>query len=142
MRKTGMYLVVLVVMVYALFLLVQTEGIGTGGQPGGRMHAVRRHLVRISQLYPGQYASAQEYRTWAYSTCSTASMTETNYYGGSYRITDILAVRLGSGRSRLSLGCLRMLASRTRWCILDSKTPGATPDRLNRLWHLLGKGHL
>ena len=74
MRKTGVYLVVLVVMGYALFLLVQTEGIGIGGQPGGRMHAVGRHLVRISQLDPGQYASAQEYRTWSYSTCSTAAI--------------------------------------------------------------------
>jgi hypothetical protein len=90
MRKTMVYLVVLV---YALFLLVQTKGIGNGGQPGGGMNAAGRHLVRIGQLDPGQYASAQEYRIWAYSTCSTAVMTEVaNYYGGSYRITDILAV--------------------------------------------------
>jgi ABC-type bacteriocin/lantibiotic exporter with double-glycine peptidase domain len=95
---------------YILFLLVQTEGIGTGGQPGVEVHgmqAVGRHLVRIGQLDPGQYASAQEYRTWAYSTCSTAAMTEiANYYGGSYRITDMLAVQARIGEITPELGLL------------------------------------
>jgi hypothetical protein len=54
--------------------------------------------VRIGQLDPGQYASSQEYRTWAYSTCSTAAMTEVaNYYGGHYRITDLLVVEFSIG---------------------------------------------
>jgi hypothetical protein len=94
MRKMVVYLLVLLVVVYGLFLLMQTEGIGNSGQPGGAVNTAGGHLVRIGQLDPGQYASAQEYATWAYSTCSTAAMTElANYYGGSYRITDILAVQ-------------------------------------------------
>ncbi|HEX9091884.1 MAG TPA: C39 family peptidase [Anaerolineales bacterium] len=93
MRKSLVYLLVLVVLIYGLFLLAQTERIGPGEQTGDAGHPAGWHLVRISQLDPGQYASVQEYRTWAYSTCSTAAMTEiANYYGGSYRITDILAV--------------------------------------------------
>ena len=50
-------------------------------------------LVRLSQLNVAQYQSLQEYNTWAYSACSTASMTEViNAYGHNYRITDILKV--------------------------------------------------
>jgi hypothetical protein len=106
MRKMGVYLLVLVVLGYALFLLVQTEGSGNEGQPG-QVHPTGLHLVRIGQLDPGQYASAQEYRTWAYSTCSTAAMTEiANYYGGSYRITDILAVESRLGEISPKLGLL------------------------------------
>jgi hypothetical protein len=33
-----------------------------------------RQLVRISQLDPNQYATADEYHTWAYSACSAAAM--------------------------------------------------------------------
>jgi ABC-type bacteriocin/lantibiotic exporter with double-glycine peptidase domain len=101
MRKTGVYLVVLVVLVYGAFLLVQMEVMGNRGQTAGR------HFVRIGQLDLGQYASAQEYRTWAYSTCSTAAMTEiANYYGGSYRITDILAVQSRIGEITPDRGLL------------------------------------
>jgi hypothetical protein len=106
MRKAGVYLLVLVMLAYVLFLLVQTEGIGTGGQPGDGIQT-GHSLVRIGQLDPGQYASAQEYRTWAYSTCSTAAMTEiANYYGGSYRITDMLAVQAQVGEITPELGLL------------------------------------
>lgn len=35
-----------------------------------------QQLARISQLDPNQYASNAEFSTWAYSACSTASMTE------------------------------------------------------------------
>jgi hypothetical protein len=50
-----------------------------------------QQLVRISQLDPAQYNSTDEDNTWAYSACSTASMTEVfNAYGSHYRITDIL----------------------------------------------------
>jgi hypothetical protein len=108
MRKTVVYLLVLVVLVYGSFLLVQTEGIGNGGQPGGAVTPAGRHLVRIGQLDPGQYASVHEYRIWAYSTCSTAAMTElANYYGGTYRITDILAVQARIGEITPALGLLR-----------------------------------
>jgi hypothetical protein len=53
----------------------------------------RKPVLGISQLDPQQYRSAAEYTTWAYSTCSTAAMTEVmNYYGQHLRITDVLAV--------------------------------------------------
>jgi ABC-type bacteriocin/lantibiotic exporter with double-glycine peptidase domain len=65
-------------------------------------------LLRISQLDPGQYRSAAEYHTWAYSTCSTAAMTEVmNYYGHSYRITDVLTVESSIGAITPQLGLLQ-----------------------------------
>jgi ABC-type bacteriocin/lantibiotic exporter with double-glycine peptidase domain len=49
--------------------------------------------MRLGQLDPAQYGSTQQYNTWAYSACSSASMTEVmNAYGHKYRITDILTV--------------------------------------------------
>lgn len=56
-------------------------------------YTATQHLARLGQLDPKQYSSTQEYTTWAYSACSTASMTEViNSYGHNYRIADILAV--------------------------------------------------
>ncbi|HEV2661746.1 MAG TPA: hypothetical protein VGU68_14150 [Ktedonobacteraceae bacterium] len=50
-----------------------------------------QHLARLSQLDPDQYSTRAEYDTWAYSACSTASMTEVfNSYGYHFRITDVL----------------------------------------------------
>ncbi len=64
-------------------------------------------LVRLSQLDPGQYASAQEYTTWAYSACSAAAMTEVfNAYGHHYRVTDILKVEAQIGEITPQLGLL------------------------------------
>jgi hypothetical protein len=101
MRKGLAYLLVLLVLVYGIFLLVQVEGMRNGRQPAGH------HLVRLNQLDPGQYASAKEYRTWAYSTCSTAAMTEVaNYYGGNYHITDLLAVEARMGEITPEQGLL------------------------------------
>jgi hypothetical protein len=95
------YLLVLVVLLYGAFLVVQTGGMESREQPAGR------HLVRIGQLDRRQYASIQEYHTWAYSTCSTAAMTEVaNYYGGNYRITDILAVEALIGEINPEQGLL------------------------------------
>lgn len=107
MRKSVVYLLVLLVLGYTLFLLMQSEEIGSGRQSADVVHTVGRHLVRIAQLDPSQYTSAQEYRTWAYSTCSAAAMTEmANYYGGRYRITDILAVESRLGEITPELGLL------------------------------------
>jgi hypothetical protein len=62
-------------------------------------------LVRISQLDESQYASPEEYNTWAYSACSTASMTEVlNAYGYHYRITDVLKVEARLGEITPQLG--------------------------------------
>jgi len=50
-------------------------------------------LVRLSQLDPAQYSSTQEFQLWAYSACSTTSMTEVfDSYGRHYRIADVLKV--------------------------------------------------
>ncbi len=65
-------------------------------------------LVRISQLDPNQYSSPSEYSTWAYSACSTASMTEVfNAYGDHLRITDVLQVEARLGEITPSKGMLR-----------------------------------
>ncbi|MBV9228262.1 MAG: C39 family peptidase [Chloroflexi bacterium] len=62
-------------------------------------------LERIGQLDPAQYASSQEYNTWAYSTCSAAAMTEViNAYGNHYRLTDILSVEARLGEITPDLG--------------------------------------
>lgn len=62
-------------------------------------------LVRISQLDESEYASLDEYDTWAYSACSTASMTEVfNAYGHHYRITDVLKVESTIGEITPQLG--------------------------------------
>lgn len=66
-----------------------------------------RNLVRLSQLDPTQYASKQEFTTWAYSACSTASLTEVmNAYGRHFRITDVLKVEAGIGEITPQLGLL------------------------------------
>jgi hypothetical protein len=64
-------------------------------------------LVRLSQLDPAQYASNQEFTTWAYSACSTAAMTEVfNAYGHHYRVTDVLKVEDQIGEITPQLGLL------------------------------------
>jgi len=101
MRKTIAYLLVLSILLYGVVLLIQAGGMGNGDRPA--VH----HLMHIGQLDPEQYASVQEYHTWAYSTCSAAAMTEVaNYYGGNYRITDILAVESSLGEITPEQGLL------------------------------------
>jgi hypothetical protein len=69
---------------------------------------VSQNVVRISQLDPAQYSSTQEYNLWAYSACSTASMTVViNAYGHHYKITDILKVVSQLGDITPALGLLR-----------------------------------
>ena len=64
-------------------------------------------LVRLSQLDENEYASQTEYDMWAYSACSTASMTEVfNSYGHHYRITDVLKVENAIGAITPQLGLL------------------------------------
>ena len=64
-------------------------------------------LMRISQLDESEYASQDEYDTWAYSACSTAAMTEVfNAYGHHYRITDVLKVESAIGAITPQLGLL------------------------------------
>ncbi len=71
------------------------------------VYAATSALLRLSQLDPAQYASSSEWNTWAYSACSTASMTEViNAYGHHYRITDILKVEVAIGEITPQLGLL------------------------------------
>ncbi|MBA2393435.1 MAG: hypothetical protein H0V70_11925 [Ktedonobacteraceae bacterium] len=64
-----------------------------------------QQLARISQLDPNEYSSNAEFSTWAYSACSTASMTEVfNSYGYHYRITDVLSVESQIGAITPDLG--------------------------------------
>ncbi len=66
-----------------------------------------QNLVRLSQLDPAQYNSTQEFKSWAYSACSTASMTAVfDSYGRHYRITDVLKVEAGIGEITPQLGLL------------------------------------
>ncbi len=75
-------------------------------------HSIRvnasQQLVRISQLDPNQYASTEEFNTWAYSACSAAAMTEVfNAYGHHFRVTDVLQVEARIGEISPSLGLLQ-----------------------------------
>ena len=64
-------------------------------------------LMRLSQLDPAQYNSTQEFQSWAYSACSTASMTEVfDSYGRHYRITDVLKIEAQIGEITPQLGLL------------------------------------
>jgi hypothetical protein len=75
-------------------------------QPNPQLDA-SRSLVRLSQLDPTQYTSNQEFTTWAYSACSTTSLTEVlNAYGRHVRITDVLKVEAGIGEITPQLGLL------------------------------------
>jgi hypothetical protein len=66
-----------------------------------------QRLVRLGQVDPAQYNSTQEFQLWAYSACSTASMTEVfNSYGRHYRITDVLKVEAQIGEITPQLGLL------------------------------------
>lgn len=79
----------------------------TNTSPFSGLAGASKALIRVNQLDPAQYATNQEYSTWAFSTCSAASMTEViNSYGHNYRITDILKVESGIGEITPALGLL------------------------------------
>jgi len=62
-------------------------------------------LARISQLDFNEYHSQSDYDTWAYSACSTASLTEVfNAYGRHYKIADVLKVESAIGAITPELG--------------------------------------
>jgi Peptidase C39 family len=64
-------------------------------------------LVRLGQMDPSQYNSAQDFNNWGLSACSTAAMTEViNAYGHHYRIADILKVEARIGAITPSQGLL------------------------------------
>lgn len=60
--------------------------------------ALAHRVVRVNQLDPAQYASQNEYNTWAYSACSAAAMTEVlNAYGFHLRIHEVLVIESARG---------------------------------------------
>lgn len=102
MRKFGYALLLLAVLLIGSSLTLKATA--SDGAPVPHAH----QLVRLGQLDPKQYRSVSEYQTWAYSTCSTAAMTEVmNYYGHSYRITDVLAVESSIGAITPQLGLVQ-----------------------------------
>ena len=70
--------------------------------------SVRSHFPAISQRDKSQYASEQEWQTWAASACSAAALSSVlNGYGKQVRITDVLsfmqqqdAIKAGAGLYR------------------------------------------
>jgi hypothetical protein len=81
----------------------QTHSTPTASPP--KLYGASQKLVRLSQLDPGQYNSIADFNLWAYSACSTASMTEVlNAYGNHYRIADVLKVEASLNAITPALG--------------------------------------
>jgi ABC-type bacteriocin/lantibiotic exporter with double-glycine peptidase domain len=98
------FLVVIVLVVIVAATSRSTTTSSKAGQPpdSGALH---HSLMRISQLDPRQYDSTREFDIWANSACSAAAMTEiANYYGGRYRIHDLLTVESRMGVITPQLG--------------------------------------
>ncbi|HEY4384785.1 MAG TPA: hypothetical protein VGN34_09960 [Ktedonobacteraceae bacterium] len=65
-------------------------------------------LVRVDSAARNQYASAYEWQTWAYSSCSGIAMeTVMNAYGRHLIASDVLQVEQGLGVWNVQLGLLR-----------------------------------
>jgi hypothetical protein len=95
----------------ALWSFVSFDGNAPAATPQSQQttsqYNATQSLVRLGQLDPAQYASPQEYTTWAYSACSAAAMTVVfNAYGHHYRVTDILKVEAQIGEITPQLGLL------------------------------------
>jgi Peptidase_C39 like family len=106
----GLYLLNILLPHPALWSFVSFYGNAPAATPQSQntlQYNATQSLVRLSQLDQGQYASPQEYTTWAYSACSAAAMTEVfNAYGHHYRVTDILKVEAQIGEITPQLGLL------------------------------------
>jgi hypothetical protein len=102
---------------------------------------VSQSLVRISQLDPAQYNSTQEFNLWAYSSCSTASMTEVfNSYGRHYRITDVLKVEARIGEITPQLGLLEDVGIQRTAAIFGFKTTWGHNLSLDQIINVANKG--
>src|SRR5260370_810819 len=98
------------------FVLFNQDVSAAPAQKPAPTYQVAQHLVRIGQLDPAQYTSSQEYNLWAYSTCSTAAMTEVmGAYGRHYRVTDVLQVEARIGEITRQLGLLERVAVSCLW---------------------------
>src|SRR5947209_16034677 len=100
-----------------------------------------QQLVRIPQLDPNQYASLSEYNTWAYSACSTASMTEVfNAYGRHYRITDVLQVEAQIGAITPQLGLVSSSGIQAAAAQFGFKTTWSNSSDLDTIINIANNG--
>ncbi len=99
-------------------------------------------LSRLYQLDPAQYNSQQDYNTWAYSTCSAASMTEVmNAYGHTYRIADILKVEAGIHEITPDLGLLEPVGIDRTVAQFGFKTYWLNKPSLDDVLKVANQGH-
>lgn len=102
---------------------------------------VSQKLARISQLDPAQYTSQQQFDLWAYSTCSTAAMTEVlNAYGNHYRVADILKVEAQIGEITPSQGLLEDRGIARTVAYFGFKTSWGYNLSLNQIISIANKG--
>lgn len=101
-----------------------------------------QRLVRISQLDPNQYNSSDEFNTWAYSACSTASMTEVfDAYGSHLRITDVLQVEARIGEITPSQGLLRPEGIQNTAAQFGFKTTWSNSWTLDQIINIANQGN-
>lgn len=106
------------------------------------VHNASQHLVRLSQLDPGQYNSAQEYNLWAYSACSAAALTEViNAYGHHYRVTDILKVEAQLGEITPQLGLLEEVGIQRTAAQFGFQTAWGHKLSLDQIIDIANRGH-
>jgi hypothetical protein len=102
---------------------------------------VSRQLVRVSQLDPAQYNSQSDWSSWAYSACSTASMTEVfNAYGRNFRITDVLKVEAQIGAITPQLGLLDPSGIQQTATLFGFKTDWGNSWTLDRVINTANSG--
>ena len=110
--------------------------------PFATLSGASKALVRINQLDPVQYNSQQDYNTWAYSTCSSASMTVViNSYGHHYRIADILKVEAGIHEITPDLGLLEPTGIDRTVAQFGFKTYWLSNTSLNNVIKVANQGH-
>ncbi len=121
--------------------LSATQSNSQSGQNSPQFNA-SRNLVRLSQLDPNQYASQQEFSTWAYSACSTASLTEVlDAYGSHLRIADVLKVEAGIGEITPQLGLLDEAGIQKTAAQLGFKTTWGHNLSLDQIISIANQGH-
>ncbi len=105
--------------------------------------AVASKLQRLSQLDRDQYDSDSEYNTWAYSSCSSASMTEVfNSYGHGYRVTDILKIESGIHEITADEGLLENIGvARTATKFGFNTEWGDNGKSVDEIVNIANKGH-
>ncbi len=101
-----------------------------------------QHLVRLSQLDPIQYNSAQESKLWAYSACSAAALTEViNAYGHHYRVTDILKVEAQLREITPQLGLLEEVGIQRTAAQFGFQTAWGHKLSLDQIIDIANRGH-